>query len=106
MIPFLVIASMVALASHRWVRPFLLASLISGPLAAFLFQGIVTIRLGYLDPFAPIAVFTTTLAGWVIALLVGVLMRWLRFDSAARAEARAATEARQRGVPSSERPNE
>ncbi len=106
MILFLVTGTIVALASHRWVRPFLLALLISGPVAAFLFQGVVTIELGHLDPFAPIALFTTTLAGWVIALLVGVAMRWLRFDSGTRAEAGGATEPQQQGLPSSKRPGE
>jgi predicted PurR-regulated permease PerM len=81
---FLGLAALVAFACHRWIRPFLLALLISGPLAAVAFQVVVTILPGRPDPLALIAVFTTTLAGWAISLLVGLAMRFLQFDSVSK----------------------
>jgi hypothetical protein len=78
---FLVVGTVVALACHRWIRPFLLALLISGPLAALVFQFIVTIQLGRRDPLFLIALFTTTVFGWGIALLVGLVMRYVPFDT-------------------------
>jgi predicted neutral ceramidase superfamily lipid hydrolase len=77
---FLIVATTVALVSHRWIRPFLLALLISGPVAACVFQIIVTMQLGHLDPFFLIALATTTLFGWAIALFVGLVMRYAAFD--------------------------
>jgi hypothetical protein len=77
---FLGLAALVAFACHRWIRPFLLALLISGPLAALAFQVVVSILPGRPDPLVLIAVITTTLAGWAISLVVGLAMRFLPFD--------------------------
>jgi hypothetical protein len=77
---FLGLATVVAIVCHRWVRPFWLALLISGPLAASLVQVAVTVQLGRRDPLWLIAVFTTTLFGWAVSLLVGLVMRFVPFD--------------------------
>jgi hypothetical protein len=69
------IAVMVAICCHRWIKPFWLAVIISGPLAAVLFQVAVRVQLGYVDPFALIALLTTTPIAWVISALVGLAIR-------------------------------
>ncbi len=74
------LATAVAIGCHRWVRPFWLALLISGPLAASVFQVVVTVQLGRRDPLFLIALFTTTWLGWAVSLLVGVVMRFIPFD--------------------------
>jgi hypothetical protein len=69
---FLAAGLVAAILCHRWVRPFWLAVLVAGPAAAALFQLVVTVQLGHVDPFFPIALFTTTLLGWMIAIAVGL----------------------------------
>jgi len=77
---FLGIAALVAVACHRWIRSFFLALLISGPVAACVFQVVVTIQLGHRDKFFLIALFTTTLVGWAVSLFVGLILRYVPFD--------------------------
>ncbi len=81
---FLGLAAAVAIGCHRWVRPFWLALLISGPLAASVFQVVVTVELGRRDPLFLVALFTTTWFGWAVSLLVGVVVRLIPFDPAAK----------------------
>jgi hypothetical protein len=103
---FAVVAAIVAFACHRWIGHFLLALLISGPLAACVFQVIVTIQLGHADPLFLIALFTTTLAGWVIALIVGLMMRYLPFDPVPKGGATSAADSRDPSPRASGRPGE
>jgi type VI protein secretion system component VasK len=79
---FVGIAVLVAVGCHRWIRPFFLALLVSGTLAAVVFQVVVTIQLGHVDPFFAIAAFITMWGGWVVSLAVGLVMKFLVFDPA------------------------
>jgi hypothetical protein len=80
-VAFFALAVMTAVACHRWIRPFALAWLISGPLAAAVFQVGVTVQLGHVDPFIFIALGTTTFAAWGVSLVVGLVLKVLSFEA-------------------------
>ncbi len=71
-IVFVSIAIVCALILHWRVRSFFLASIISGPVASLIFQGVITVQLGYMDPFALIAVVVGAFYAWLIAIMVGL----------------------------------
>jgi hypothetical protein len=79
---FVGIAIVVAIACHRWVRPFWLAVLVSGPIAAAGFQAFVAVDLGHVDPFFPIALAISTPVAWAMSLGVGLVMRVVRQGNA------------------------
>ena len=65
----------VAVICHRRIRSFGVAVLVSGPVAAILFQLVAALHAGYLDPFFLIALVTTTVTGWVVSWIVGYALR-------------------------------
>ena len=64
-----------ALAWHILLHSFLLATLLATITAVFLFQVAVYLQLGYLDPFFLIAVATTSVVCFFVAVAVGMLVR-------------------------------
>jgi|GEM_PF-2082447 len=62
-----------AVIAHWRIRDYSRASLASMLAAAVLFQGIVWLQLGYVDPFILIAFPTSLLISGSIALIVGSL---------------------------------
>jgi hypothetical protein len=83
---FLAVAVAVAFTCHWVIRSFWLATLLSGPLAAGIFQGIVYAELGHLDPFSGVALAITTPVAWVVSLAVGWLIRAARRSRAVAAD--------------------
>ena len=68
-----------ALVFHQlFPRRFALASLLSAAIASPLFLVVATLREGHLDPFAPIALVTGAAVAFVVALVVGAIVRSLR----------------------------
>jgi hypothetical protein len=68
----------VAFAVHwRW-RRFWAASLAAAGLSIGWFEAAVSLRLGYLDPFLPVALLTGGTLAFGIAAAVGALVRRLR----------------------------
>lgn len=74
MMVFVIVAVVLAVLAHLFVRRFVLATLLSAVGAAFVFQLIVWIQLGHPDPLAPIAFAMTSVFGVVISALVGALV--------------------------------
>jgi hypothetical protein len=64
--------------THRYVS----ASLVSAVVAAAVFQGLVSLQLGHIDPFAPIAFVLSLLVSTPLAFLVGWLFLLRRRSSA------------------------
>lgn len=64
-----------AVIAHWRIRDYFKASLVSALAAAALFQGIVRLQLGYVDPFIVIAFPASLVITGSIALLVGVPFR-------------------------------
>ena len=64
-----------AVIAHWRIRDYFKASLASMLAAAALFQGIIRLQLGYMDPFILIAFPVSLLITGSIALLVGVPFR-------------------------------
>jgi len=52
--------------------------LASGPTAAIVFQVVILLHLGYLDPFFLVALVTTTAIAWAVSCVVGRIDRALR----------------------------
>jgi len=77
---------LVSLVCHRLLRSFALATLVSGPVAALLFQILVYLQLGYLDPFFLIAFFVSTLIAWVISFGVGSFLRVVGLRDGSRSD--------------------
>lgn len=71
-------AALLAVPAHLLIRRLVLASLASGVAASLLFQVLVTVKLGYVDPFAPIAFVVGGFLAVVVGLLVGVGIRMVR----------------------------
>jgi hypothetical protein len=69
---FVLVAVASSLACHFVMKSYILASVVSAFVAAFSFQLLNYLNIGYLDPFAIIAVLITWLIGFVLSLLVGL----------------------------------
>lgn len=69
------ISAVVAAVTHCFYRRYIIACLLSAFVATLLFQIAVFLRLGYLDPFFPIAVVVGGSISFVIALVVGGVVR-------------------------------
>ena len=67
---FVVITVLVSLIAHRLIKWRLIASLIAALVSALLFQIIGYFVIGYFDPFAPIAFFFSSVAAFVISVLI------------------------------------
>jgi len=74
----LAISGVVATVIHCFCRRFIVACFLSAFVATLLFQMAVFLRVGYLDPFFPIAVAVGGSISFVIALVVGAVVRRLR----------------------------
>ena len=77
---FLILALVVSVVAHLTVRRFVFAVLLSALVSAALFQVIVRIQLGYLDPFFVIAFVTTSAAAVVISSVTGLVVSSLKKD--------------------------
>ena len=75
------ISGLVATVTHCFYRRFLPASLLSAFVATLMFQVTAFFRLGYLDPFFPIAVAVGGCISFVVALVVGGVVRRFRGGS-------------------------
>ena len=75
-----------ALLVHSFVRSYAKASGLAAVLAAVLFQVAAYIHLGYLDPFALVALVTGGAVALIIALLIGIPFRAVRARVGARDE--------------------
>lgn len=72
------LALAVALVCHRRIGSFWVAVLVSGPVAALLFQLVAALHVGYVDPFFLIAFVTTTAIGWGVSWILGLVLRGTR----------------------------
>lgn len=82
----IVLAGMTAVSAvlvHWRIRRYVVASMVSAVVAAVVFQGLVALQLGHIDPFAPIAFVLSLLVTTPLALLVGLLFLLRRRSSAA-----------------------
>ena len=80
-IPVVVFALIVlasAALSHWRSRRLVLASLLAAVVSAITFQIIGYFAVGYLDPFALVALITSFIGAFVLALFVGFVMRYSR----------------------------
>jgi hypothetical protein len=75
---FAALAVSVSFVWHRHIRSFGAAVLVSGPVAAILFQVVAALHIGYVDPFFVIALLTTTMIGWLVSCIVGYTLRRAR----------------------------
>lgn len=69
---FVLMAVASSLVCHYVIKSYTLASVAAAFVAAFSFQVFNYLAIGYLDPFAIIALLITWLIGFVLALLVGL----------------------------------
>lgn len=72
---FLGLALLAGVVWHSVVSKYYAASLLAGTTAAILFQVVDYLHIGYLDPFFPIALVSTSGLGFLISLLVGLPFR-------------------------------
>jgi len=80
-IPVVVFALLVLASAalfHWRSRRLVLASLLAAVVSAITFQIIGYFAVGYFDPFALIALTTSFVAAFVLALFVGFVMRYSR----------------------------
>ncbi|MBX3712704.1 MAG: hypothetical protein KF800_12145 [Lysobacter sp.] len=77
------VSAVSAVLMHWRIRRYILASMVSAVVAAAVFQGLVSLQLGHIDPFAPIAFVLSLLVTTPLALLVGSLFLLRRRSSAA-----------------------
>ena len=75
------ISGVVATVTHCFYRRFIGACFLSAFVATLLFQIAAFLRLGYLDPFFLIAVSVGGSISFVIALVVGAVVRRFRRSS-------------------------
>ena len=61
-----------AVLLHMIVKKYIQASLIAGIMSAVLFIVVDYIHMGYLDPFFPFALITSSVIGFIISLVVGI----------------------------------
>lgn len=73
-----IIAVASAVAWHLLLNDYILAALGATASSVIVFQLVAYIYTGYLDPFFIIAMVTTGIASFVIALIVGVFMKRLK----------------------------
>lgn len=74
----IVLSALCAVVAHALIRRPMVAAAVAAVAASLLFQVAVMVRLGYVDPFVPIAF---VFGGWwafVVAVLVGLPFRWGR----------------------------
>jgi CHASE2 domain-containing sensor protein len=67
------VAAVSAVLVHWRIRRYVVASIVSALVAAVVFQGLVSLQLGHIDPFAPIAFVLSLLVTTPLAFLVGWL---------------------------------
>ena len=67
-----------SITSHAFQKRFWLAVTIATLASVVIFQAIIFFRQGFLDPFVLIAVFTTTIASAVGAILIGLVFKLIR----------------------------
>ena len=75
---FLEAAVIVSTLGHWMSRRIWLAVLVTGPIAAGLYQVILRAQLGHMDPDWPLGVAMTTVIGWVISVIVGFIFSLYR----------------------------
>ena len=71
---FLFISLCYAFAVHRIVRKRILGALLAAIFSAITFQIAGYFVVGYVDPFAPIAIVTMTIIAFAIAITVGFVL--------------------------------
>ena len=69
------VAAISAIGWHLLVRSFLLAIVLSTASAVIVFQALAYIHMGYLDPFFPIAVITSSALCLFVSVVVGLVVR-------------------------------
>jgi hypothetical protein len=84
MLVFGALAISVAVVCHRRISSFATAVLVSGPVAALLFQVVAALHVGYVDPFFLIGLVTTTVVGWIVSSIVGFALGARRAKPAVR----------------------
>ena len=75
---FVTISVATAVVAHWRFKNYWPATFLSTLLSVVLFQVVVYIELGYLDPFFLIAIVTSGAAAFVISVLVGTLIKSYR----------------------------
>lgn len=67
------VTAVAAVLVHWRIRRYVVASMVAPVVAAAVFQGVVALQLGHIDPFAPIAFVLSLLVITPLAFLVGWL---------------------------------
>lgn len=67
------VTAVVAVLVHWRIRHYVVASMVAAVVAAAVFQGVVALQLGHIDPFAPIAFVLSLPVTTPLAFLVGWL---------------------------------
>ena len=75
-IAFIATCTITAIIGHLFLRRYFIASLISAIVSTVIFQIIIFLHLGYLDPFLPIAVIVSGALALAISLIIG-LIKWV-----------------------------
>jgi hypothetical protein len=63
---------------HSFVTDYILAVLGATVSSVIVFQVVAFIYAGFLDPFFIIAMITTGIVSFIIALVIGAVMKWLK----------------------------
>ena len=74
-----------AMGWHLLVRSFLLAIVLSTITAVVVFQVSAYIHVGYLDPFFPVAVITSSALCLIVSVVIGLFVRSRRKKSGGEA---------------------
>lgn len=75
---FLAICVICSIAAHFLVRTFWLATVLTPIAAVPLFQLAAYLHIGFLDPFWPVAVVTTSFVSLVASVVIGAVIRKVR----------------------------
>lgn len=79
LIILILLSSCIGFIAHRKIRNYIVACIISGIISSIIFQILNIIYLGTLDPFFFIAFATGSVLAFVIAIIVGIPIAYLRF---------------------------
>ena len=77
---FILLSGSSSVLWHHFLPQYMRANIYAALTGAVLFQIFVTIQLGYIDPFSPIAFVTSSVLGLGIAALIGLPYYYKRKD--------------------------
>ena len=78
---FLALVVFISIPVHFFSKNIFFAAFVSGLISALILDLLDTIHLGYINPFFIIALFTSTIIGFVISLCIGLMLHKMKFIS-------------------------